>query len=119
LVGIGQNLPIRRLDTGRLSRKGKWTALAFIACGLATFFLRLIEFSPPAQGRRYWSVFETALQLQKALHPATPVVLVFFLPFGLVYATLLVAMAEVLLFRSGKRSCGSAWLDFFFLGRFA
>jgi hypothetical protein len=54
--GVAQ-IPV---DTGRFSPRGKRTAIFFIALGLLTFFLPVIEFDPPERGRQYWSVLEVA-----------------------------------------------------------
>ena len=91
--------------TGRLSGRGKGIALALIALGLLTFFVPIIKFDPPAYGQMYWSVWDIALRLQTMLHPENPLELLLFLPFGLIYVTLVVAIAIVLLvpFRSVLR----------------
>jgi len=98
LVENSRNPATRQADTGRLSRRGKGIALTFIAIGLLTFVLPIIKFNPPAHGQQYWSGLDIALQLQATLHPETPLVLLLFVPFGLVYLTLFVAMGAVLLF---------------------
>jgi hypothetical protein len=105
LVENSSNSVTRQTDTGCLSRRGKGIALTLLALGLLTFFLPIIKFNPPAHGRQYWSVLDITLRLQATLHPTTPLVLVLFIPFGLVYLTLLVAMGTVLLvpFRKALR----------------
>jgi hypothetical protein len=97
LVENKRNRATRQQDTGRLSSKGKGIAVMFIAIGLLTFILPIIKFDPPLHGQQYWSVMDITLQLQAALHLETPLAILLFVPFGLVYVTLLVAMLAVLL----------------------
>jgi hypothetical protein len=97
LVENSRNPAIKQVDTGRLSRRGKGLALTFIAIGLLTFVLPIIKFDPPAHGHEYGSVLDITLRLQATLHPETPLALLLFVPFGLVYSTLLVAIGAVLL----------------------
>ena len=86
-----------RVDTGRLTRRGKKLALVFVGLGLATFLLPLIKFDPPGQGREYWSILEIS-QLQTKTHPETSLLLILLFPFGLVYVTFLVATASIIVF---------------------
>ena len=97
LVENSKNPATRQAYTGRLSSRGKGIALTFIAIGLLTFVLPIIKFDPPGHGQQYWSVLDITLQMQATLHPETSLVLLLFVPFGLVYLTLLVAMGAVLL----------------------
>src|SRR6266567_5536723 len=97
IIDRGPNPLTRQTDTGRLSRKGKQLVVIFIAIGLVTLFLPIIKYDPPVRGQQYWSLLDQTLQLQASLHPQTPVVLLFYVPFGLVYLTLLVALAAALL----------------------
>jgi hypothetical protein len=97
LVENRRNRAIRLEDTGRLSSRGKGIALTFIAIGLLTFVLPIIKFDPPMHGQQYWSVLDITLRLQAALRPETPLAILLFVPFGLVYVTLSVAMVAVLL----------------------
>jgi hypothetical protein len=96
LVENSRNFANRQADTGRLSRRGKGIALAFIVIGLLTFVLPIIKFDPPVHGQRYWSDLDITLQSQATLHPETPLALLLFVPFGLVYLTLFVAMGASL-----------------------
>jgi len=101
------SLPV---DTGRLSGRGKGIVLTFIAIGLLTFVAPIVKLDPPVHGQQYRSVLDITQQLQATLHPETPLVLLPIVPFGLVYLTLLVAMAAVLLipFRKALRWISSA-----------
>lgn len=96
LVENRRSRAIRVEETGRLSSRGKGIALTFIAIGLLTFVLPIIKFDPPAHGQQYWSVLDITLRLQAALRPETPLAILLFVPFGLVYVTLLVALVTVL-----------------------
>jgi hypothetical protein len=97
LMPRGRNPVTVQTDTGRLSTRGKGVALAFIASGLLTFVLPIIKFDSPVHGQQYWSVLDLTLQLQARLHLDTPIAVLPFVPFALVYLTLLVAMGMVLI----------------------
>jgi hypothetical protein len=105
LVENSSNPVNRQTDTGYLSDRGRKMALTLLSLGLLTFFLPIIKFNPPAHGQQYWSVLNITLRWQATLHPTTPLALVLFIPFGLVYLTLLIAMGTVLLipFRKALR----------------
>ena len=107
-----------QIDTGRLTRRGKKLALVFVGLGLATFFVPLIKFDPPAQGREYWSIFETFLQLQTKLHPETPPLLILFLPFGLVYVSFLISAASIVVFPFRKVLRWTSGVGLFLLNPF-
>ena len=53
-----------QVDTGRLSRRATRNALIFIALGLLSFALPIIEFDPPIQGQKYWSVLDVSQRPQ-------------------------------------------------------
>lgn len=98
-------------DTGELSRKGKRKALVLIAFGLITFFLPVINFNPPLQGRQHWSVFDVARSLppppSNNLPTSFPTKLS--IAFECVYAfygTLLAGLCVVLLFPYRKLLLG-------------
>jgi hypothetical protein len=114
LVENHRNPATEQADTGRLSRRGKGIALTFIVIGLLTFLLPIIKFDPPVHGQPYWSDLDITLRLQATVHPETPLALLLFVPFGLVYLTLFVAMGEVLLapFRKALRWISSAGILF-------
>jgi hypothetical protein len=95
LMPRGRNPVTVQVDTGRLSRRGKGVALAFIAIGLLTFVLPIIKLDSPVQGQQYWSVLDLTLQMQDRLHLDMPFALLL-IPFGRVYLTLLVALVTVL-----------------------
>jgi len=109
------NLAYRQVDTGRLSRRGKGITLTFIAIGLLTFVAPLVKLDPPVHGQQYRSVLDIAQQLQATLHPETPLALLLFVPFGLVYLTLLVALAAVLLIPFRKALLWISFVGLFFL----
>ncbi len=56
----GSTLMQVQVDTGRLSRRGTRNALIFIALGLLSFAFPIIEFDPPMQGQKYWSVLDVS-----------------------------------------------------------
>lgn len=90
-------------DTGELSRKGKRNALVFIALGLLTFFVPVINFDPPLQGQPHWSVLDVARRLPAPAPdtPATTFPTTLTIAFEWVYAfygTLLAGLGVVLLF---------------------
>jgi len=87
----------RQIDTGRLSTRGRMIALFFVASGLSTFALPMIQFDPAWHGQQYWSVLGITQQIQAALHLDSPVEVLFFIPFGMVYLSLLVALGTLLL----------------------
>ena len=99
-------------DTGELSRKAKQKALVFIALGLLTVFLPIINFDPPLQGQQRWSVFEVARRIPAA--PSTDTLAKTFpttltIAFEQIYAfygTLLAGLGVVLLFPYRKLLLG-------------
>ena len=93
----GIPLPGRRTQVG-LAAGERESPLHSSRLGCSRSVLPIIKFNPPAHGQQYWSGLDIALQLQATLHPETPLVLLLFVPFGLVYLTLFVAMGAVLLF---------------------
>jgi hypothetical protein len=60
----GSSLSQVQVDTGKLSRRGMRKALILIALGLVSFALPIIEFDPPMQGQKYWSVLDISQQQQ-------------------------------------------------------
>jgi hypothetical protein len=60
----GSSLSQVQVDTGKLSRRGTRNALIFIALGLLSFAFPLIEFDPPMQGQKYWSVLDVSRRPQ-------------------------------------------------------
>jgi hypothetical protein len=96
LMPRGRNPVTVKTDTGRLSSRGKGVTLTFIAIGLLTFVLPIIKLDAPVHGQQYWSVLDLTLQMQARLHLDTPLAVLPFVPFALVYLTLLVAMGMVL-----------------------
>lgn len=54
----GSSLSRVQVDTGKLSRSGLRNTLIFIALGLLSFALPIVEFDPPVRGQRYVSVLE-------------------------------------------------------------
>ncbi len=100
-----------QLETGELSRKGKRNALVFIALGLLTFFLPVINFDPPMLDRQHWSVLDVARQLPHPTSdtPATTFPTALSIAFEWVYAfygTLLAGLGVVLLFPYRKLLLG-------------
>lgn len=98
-------------DTGELSRKGKQKALVFIALGLLTFFLPVINFDPPLQDQQRWSAFDIARRLPAPATdtPATTFPTTLKIGFEWVYAfygTLLAGLGVVLLFPYRKLLLG-------------
>lgn len=105
----GSTLSQVQVDTGRLSRRATRNALIFIALGLLSFALPMIEFDPPMQGQKYWSVLEVSQrpQIEKGKNNSTGGLFDFgatlaamaVIPFEFVYAfyaTLVVAAAATL-----------------------
>ena len=60
----GSPLSQVQVDTGNLSRRGKRNVLIFIALGLLSFVMPTIEFDPPMQGQKYWSVWDLSQRPQ-------------------------------------------------------
>lgn len=54
----GSSLSQVQVDTGKLSRRGLRNTLIFIILGLLSFALPVIEFDPPLQGQKYFSVLD-------------------------------------------------------------
>ncbi len=108
-----------QVDTGKLSRRATRNALIFIALGLLSFALPMIEFDPPTQGQKYWSVLDVSQRTQTATGKNNSAGGVFdfgatlaammVIPFEWVYvfyATLVVAAAAVLVFPFRKLLLG-------------
>lgn len=98
-------------DTGELSRKGKRKALVFIALGLLTVFLPVINFEPPLQDRQHWSAFDVARHIPAPATetPATTFLTTLTIAFEWIYAfygTLLAGLCVVLLFPYRKLLLG-------------
>lgn len=98
-------------DTGVMSRKGKQKVLVFLALGLLTVFLPVINFDPPLQGQQRWSVFDIARRIPapagEPLSKSFPTNLT--IAFECIYAfygTLLAALGAVLLFPYRKLLLG-------------
>ena len=90
-------------DTGELSRKGKRKALVFLALGLITFFLPVINFDPPLQNQQHWSAFDIARRIPAPTTdtPAKSFPTTLKIEFEWIYAfcgTLLAGVGIVLLF---------------------
>ena len=116
LVENTGNLLAKHADTGRLSPRGKVVTLVFVAIGLATFFLPIIKFEPAVHGQQYGSILDITLLIQAALDPDLPPYAILILsPFGLVYVTLLVALAAILLLPFRKALRWISLVGLFFL----
>lgn len=98
-------------DTGELTRKGKRKAFVFIALGLLTVFLPVINFDPPVQDQQRWSAFDVARRIPA---PATDTLAKTFptsltISFEWIYAfygTLLAGLCVVLFFPYRKLLLG-------------
>lgn len=98
-------------DTGVLSNKGKRKALVFIALGLLTVFLPVINFDPPVRGQQRWSVFAIARRIPAPADetPAESFPTNLTIAFECIYAfygTLLAGLGVVLLFPYRKLLLG-------------
>jgi hypothetical protein len=67
----GSSLSQVQVDTGRLSRRGLRNTLIFIAFGLLSFVLPIIEFDPPLQGQKYFSVLELCQRPQAEMRKSS------------------------------------------------
>jgi hypothetical protein len=108
-----------QVDTGKLSRRATRNALIFIALGLLSFVLPIIEFDPPMQAQKYWSVLDVSQrpQSETAKNNSTggpfdfgaTLAAMMVIPFEFVYvfyATLVVAAAATLVFPFRKLLLG-------------
>jgi hypothetical protein len=98
-------------DTGELSRKGKRNALVFLALGLLTFFLPVINFDPPLHDQQHWSVLQVVWHIPAPATdtPATTFPATLTIAFEWVYAfygTLVAGVGVVLLFPYRKLLLG-------------
>lgn len=115
----GSTLSQVQVDTGKLSRRAMRNALIFIALGLLSFALPIIEFDPPMQGQKYWSVLDVSQRplietgknnsREGLFDFGATLAAMMVIPFEWVYvfyATLVVAAAAVLVFPFRKLLLG-------------